>query len=99
MHPATRALTGIVNIHAQIRLNVTPHRTADRRFVAPTPTIEPVSVWVVLTGIPKKMVRKIVSAPAVSAHTPSSGFTLVMRVPIVFTIRQPPDIVPRAIAE
>ncbi len=30
----------------------TPQRTADRRCVVPTPTIAPVIVCVVLTGIP-----------------------------------------------
>src|SRR5579863_1204875 len=78
---------------------VTPQRTADIRLVAPTPTMAPVIVWVVLTGMPRYWVRNKVIAPAVSAHTPSSGVTLVIRLPIVLTIRQPPLIVPRAIAE
>ena len=47
----------------------------------------------------KDVVRNIVTAPAVSAHTPSNGVTFVMRVPIVFTILHPPVIVPKAIAE
>ena len=96
---ATKALTGTVRIQAQTKFTVTPQRTPDKRFVAPTPTIEPVKVCVVLTGIPKAIVRKIVAAPAVSAQKPSNGFTFVILVPIVFTIRQPPDIVPKAIAE
>ncbi len=37
---------------------VTPQRTADRRFVAPTPTMAPVIVWVVLTGMPRVCVEK-----------------------------------------
>ena len=37
-------------------------------------------------------------APAVSAITPSSGVTLVILVPIVFTIFQPPDMVPSEMA-
>src|SRR5690554_7407343 len=37
------------------------------------------------------------TAPAVSAATPSNGVTLVILVPIVFTILQPPLIVPKAI--
>ena len=41
---------GIVRTHAQTMRPATPHRTADKRFVAPTPTIEPVIVCVVLTG-------------------------------------------------
>jgi len=32
---------------------VTPQRTAERRREAPTPTMAPVIVWVVLTGMPK----------------------------------------------
>ena len=47
------AETGIVSIHAQNIFVVTPHFTADILFVAPTPMIDPVIVWVVLTGIPK----------------------------------------------
>ena len=46
------ALTGMVNIHAQSKFMVTPHRTAESRLVAPTPMIEPVMVWVVETGMP-----------------------------------------------
>ena len=48
---ASKALIGMVSIQAQSKLNVTPHLTADKRFVAPTPMIEPVIVCVVLTGI------------------------------------------------
>ena len=29
-----------------------PHRTAEKRYVAPAPMIEPAIVWVVLTGMP-----------------------------------------------
>src|SRR4051812_46556110 len=43
---------GSVRTHAHTMRPAIPHRTADRRFVAPTPTIEPVIVCVVLTGIP-----------------------------------------------
>src|SRR5687768_3906193 len=88
----------MVSIHAHNRLMVTPQRTADKRFVAPTPIIDPAIVWVVLTGIPKCSVRYNVAAPAVSALTPSSGVTFVIRVPIVLTIFQPPLIVPTAMA-
>ncbi len=42
-------------------------------------------------------VIKRVMAPAVSALTPSSGFTFVIRVPMVFTIFHPPLRVPNAI--
>ncbi|MCY1549093.1 hypothetical protein D9M68_852470 [compost metagenome] len=88
----------MVIIHAHNRLMVTPHRTADRRLVAPTPMIEPVMVCVVLTGIFSISVINRVNAPAVSAATPSKGVTLVILVPIVLMIFQPPLIVPKAIA-
>jgi hypothetical protein len=35
---------GIVRIQAQMMLPATPHLTADRRFVEPTPMIAPVIV-------------------------------------------------------
>lgn len=77
---------------------VTPQRTADTRLVKPTPIIEPVMVCVVDTGIAKRSVISKVMAPAVSAATPSSGVILVIFVPIVLTIFQPPDMVPNEIA-
>ena len=46
------AETGIVKSHAQMMFPATPQRTAESLLVAPTPTIAPVIVWVVLTGIP-----------------------------------------------
>ena len=98
MIAAINPLIGIVSIHAHNRLTVTPHLTADNLFVAPTPIIDPVMVCVVLTGTLKCSVINNVIAPAVSAATPSSGVTFVIRVPIVFTIFQPPLKVPSAIA-
>src|SRR5690606_1466019 len=96
--PATIAEIGIVRTQAQRRLTVIPQRTAETLFVSPTPMIAPVMVCVVETGIPRWSVRNSVIAPADSALTPSSGVTLVIFVPIVFTIFQPPLIVPRPIA-
>ena len=90
--------TGIVNTHAQTILNVTPQRTAENLFLAPTPITAPVMVCVVLTGIPNSMVEYKVSAPALSAQKPSNGLNLVIRCPIVFTILQPPNNVPKPIA-
>src|SRR5580658_5920680 len=95
---ASKALTGMVNIQAHSRLIVTPHLTAERRLVAPTPMIDPVMVCVVLTGMPSFSVRNKVNAPAVSALTPSSGVTLVILVPMVFTIFHPPLMVPSPMA-
>src|ERR1700741_4629049 len=43
---------GIVTTQAQIMWRVTPQRTAERRWDAPTPRIAPVIVCVVLTGMP-----------------------------------------------
>ena len=46
------AAAGIVITHAQTIWRATPHRTAERRRVAPTPTIAPVIVCVVLMPTP-----------------------------------------------
>ena len=75
-----------------------PQRTAETRFTAPTPMMAPVIVCVVLTGIFRISVMKSVSAPAVSADTPSSAETLVILLPMVLTMRQPPIMVPMPIA-
>ena len=89
---------GIVIIHAQTIRPANPHRTADIRFAAPTPTIDPVMVCVVLTGIPKRVAIKMANAPPVSAAKPPTGRSLVMREPIVATMRHPPNRVPSEIA-
>src|SRR5579871_1443752 len=86
----TAAAAGKVKIQAQTIRVATPQRTAERRFVAPTPTMAPVMVWVVLTGIPANAVAKRVMAPAVSAQNPPTGLSLVMREPMVWTMRHPP---------
>ena len=72
--------------------------TADMRLAEPTPTMAPVMVWVVLTGMPSNEAKNSVAAAALSAHTPPIGCSRVSLVPIVRTIRQPPNIVPSAIA-
>ena len=89
---------GMVRIQAQTIRLATPQRTAESRCAAPTPMMAPVIVWVVLTGTPKLRRDKIVIPPAVSAQNPPNGRSLVIRVPIVLTIRQPPRAVPSAIA-
>ncbi len=58
----------------------------------PTPTMAPVMVCVVLTGIPASAVPNRVMAPAVSAQNPPTGFSLVIFEPMVCTMRQPPEI-------
>lgn len=94
---ASSADTGMVKTQAQMRLMVTPQRTAEIRLLKPTPMMEPVMVCVVDTGILKCSVKKRVMAPADSAATPSNGVTLVILEPMVFTIFQPPLSVPKAI--
>ena len=79
-------------------LPATPQRTADIFCDAPTPTIAPVMVWVVETGTPNAVARNKVIAPPVSAQNPPTGLSLVIFCPMVFTMRQPPNKVPRLIA-
>src|SRR5215207_8577604 len=92
------AAIGIVNTHAQTILPATPHLTAENRLAEPTPTIDPVIVCVVETGMPKYVAPNNVIAPAVSAQKPPTGWSLTIFVPIVLTMRQPPERVPNPIA-
>ena len=94
---ATKADAGIVKIQAQTMLPATPQRTALARCAEPTPTMAPVMVWVVETGMPSAVARNNVSAPPVSAQKPPTGRSLVIFYPIVRTMRQPPNSVPRPI--
>src|SRR5436305_473432 len=89
---------GIVSTHAHTTRPATPHRTAESRRDAPTPTIAPVIVCVVDTGMPWADVKNNVAAAADSAATPPTGCSFVIFVPIVFTIRHPPESVPRPMA-
>src|SRR6201999_3855062 len=57
----------------------------------------PVMVWVVETGTPSAVAMNSVAAPPVSAQKPCIGVSLVIRSPMVRTIRQPPISVPSAI--
>ena len=54
--------------------------------------------WVVETGTPKVDDMKMVIAPAVSAAKPPNGCSLVILVPTVCTMRQPPESVPSEMA-
>src|SRR6266545_6224194 len=92
------AVHGIVSTHAQTMRCAMPQRTAESLWTAPTPTIAPVIVCVVDTGMPSPVAANSVIAPPVSAQKPPTGFNLVILMPIVFTIRQPPASVPSAIA-
>ena len=58
----------------------------------------PVIVCVVETGMPSAVARNSVIAPPVSAQKPPTGFSLVILWPMVLTMRQPPNSVPRPIA-
>src|SRR4051794_41325025 len=88
----------MVRIQAHTTRPATPHRTAESRWIDPTPTIAPVIVWVVETGMPWAETKKRVAAAADSAATPPDGCSFVIREPRVWTTRQPPDNVPRAMA-
>src|SRR6266850_331335 len=92
------AAAGIVKIQAQSMRPATPHFTADSRRVAPTPTIAPVMVCVVETGVPVRVTYASVIAAPVSAQKPPMGLSFVILEPIVCTIRHPPERVPKAMA-
>ena len=62
MVAATAAEAGMVNTQAQTIRVATPQRTAERRSVLPTPTMAPVRVWVVETGMPAEVAG--IEAPA-----------------------------------
>src|SRR5258706_7887598 len=81
---------GMVKIHAQTMFPATPQRTAESFCTEPTPMIEPVIVWVVDTGMPSAVARNRVIAPLAEAQKPPTGFNLVIRMPMVLTMRQPP---------
>jgi hypothetical protein len=74
-----------------------PQRTAERRFVAPTPRIADEMTCVVETGIPSRLDTSITVAAAAAAK-PWIGRSSTTFSPIVRTIRQPPIAVPSAIA-
>src|SRR5437870_12693501 len=95
---ATAAEAGIVSTHAITMLIATPQRTADNRLVDPTPMMPPAIVCVVLTGMPTCVANKIAAADEASAAKPSLGSSLVIRRPIVRTMRHPPASVHAAIA-
>ena len=75
-----------------------PQRTAERRRVDPTPRMAPEIACVVEIGMPNRVAISMTVAAAVSAAKPFTGFSAVMRMPIVRMIRQPPVAVPRPIA-
>src|SRR5271157_1454348 len=96
--PANIADAGMVRIHAHTILRAVIHLTLAACSTAPTPIIEPAITWVVLTGIPKCDVPMSTSADAELEQNPSISRILVMLVPMVLTMRHPPNTVPREIA-
>src|SRR5882757_6886958 len=80
-------------------LPATPHRTAETRLPAPDPITPPLITWVVESGKPKCVDARITAAPAPWAENPCAASILMMRVPIVRMILQPPKYVPREIAD
>jgi len=64
------AAAGIVRIHAHTIWPATPQRTAESRLVAPTPTMAPVIVCVVLMPTPDIVAIQIASAAPVSPPNP-----------------------------
>src|SRR5579863_1668687 len=84
--------------HAMTMLVAIFQRTADTFRAAPTPIIEPVTVWVVDTGMPRKVAKNRSAAPALEAQQPCTGVSRVIFEPTVLTMRQPPISVPSAIA-
>ena len=73
-----KALAGMVSTQAQTILPATPQRTALGRRIEPTPTIAPVMVCVVDTGMPNEVAKNNVIAPPASAQKPPTGLSLVI---------------------
>ena len=69
----TAADAGIVMIQAQKIRRATPHRTAESRFVAPTPMMALAITWVVLTGMPAMAVPTRAIPPPVSGRNLARG--------------------------
>ena len=67
---AKSAAAGIVKNHAHTIRLANPHLTADNLLIAPTPTMPPAIVCVVLTAIPAHAAKKREMAAAVSAQAP-----------------------------
>ncbi len=71
-------------------LPATPQRTAENRFAAPAPMTPPLITWVVESGKPKWVEARITAAPAPWEEKPWAASILMIRVPVVLMIRQPP---------
>src|SRR3954469_6816126 len=95
----TAAEHGSVSSHAVTMFPATPQRTAESRFAAPAPMIPPDITCVVESGKPTCEAERITAAPTLWAAKPWAGSILMIRVPMVRMIRQPPTYVPAAIAD
>ena len=71
-------------------LPATPQRTAETRLAAPVPMIAPEITCVVESGKPTCDAAMITVAPTPCAAKPCAGSILMIRLPIVRMIRQPP---------
>src|SRR3954447_17413556 len=92
------AAAGSVSTQATAMLPATPQRTADRRLAAPAPMTPPEMTCVVDSGNPRWVAVNTTAAPAPEAENPCAGSILMMRLPTVRMMRQPPTYVPAAIA-
>ena len=81
--------------HPATMFPATPHRTAETRFVAPTPMIAEVMTCVVEIGaLNMKDAVYITEAAVVSAAKPCGGSSSMIRRPSVRMMRHPPAYVP-----
>ena len=94
----TAAAAGSVKSQATTIFPAIPQRTAEKWELAPEPSTELETTWVVDTGKPKCAVNHRTLAAAVSAAKPCGGSSFAIRWPRVRTILQPPAYVPAAIA-
>ena len=88
--PADRRGAGSVSTQAATMLPATPQRTAETRLAAPVPMIAPEMTCVVESGKPTCEAARITVAPTPCAAKPWAGSILMIRLPIVRMIRQPP---------
>ena len=88
---------GKVHIQVKIKSFTTDQLTFFNLFAAPTPIIDVVFVWVVLTGMPvrEEISRQVVAEK--SAANPWYGFNLTISIPTDLIIRYPPMEVPSPI--
>src|SRR4051794_14007297 len=88
--PPARPAAGRVGPRATGFLPATPQPPADTRLAAPPPMIAPEMTCVVDSGKPTCEAARITEAPEPWATNPWAGSILMIRMPIVLMIRQPP---------